>query len=187
MPSDSLGGIMELARSKRGIYKSTEYLSPERAKIVYEFPLSEIIVDFYDKVKSATRGYGSMDYEFLDYRESDVTKLDILINEKPCDAFSSMVHRDKAYMKARALCEKLKELIPKQMIEIVIQASMDGKIISRETVRPLKKNVTAKCYGGDITRKRKLWDKQKEGKKRMKRFGSVEIPQEAFLAALKLG
>ncbi len=185
-PNDVIGTIMQLAESKRGEYISTEYIGDDRAKLIYQMPLSEIIVDFYDKIKSITRGYGSLDYEFLDYRESDVVKLDILINGDPLDAMSSIVYREKAQTKGRAVVEKLKELIPRQLFEVAIQAAIGGNIIARSTVKPLKKNVTAKCYGGDITRKRKLWEKQKEGKKKMKQFGRVEIPQEAFIAALKV-
>ncbi len=186
VPADSIGAIMELAESRRGEYISTEYLTTDKVKIVYYLPLSEIIVDFYDKIKSMTRGYGSLDYEFLEYKHSKLVKLDILINGEPCDALSSIVHREKAQIKGRALAEKLKELIPRQMFEIAVQAAIGGNIIARETIPAMKKNVTAKCYGGDITRKRKLWEKQKEGKKRMKQFGRVDIPQEAFLAALKI-
>jgi GTP-binding protein LepA len=186
MPPSSMGPILELCEQRRGTYKATEYISEERVKLTYEFPLSEIIVDFNDRIKSITKGYGSMDYEFRGHRESDLVKLDILINSEICDSFSCIVHHEKAQSKGRALCEKLKELIPRQMFEVVIQAAIGGKIIARESVRPMGKNVTSKCYGGDITRKRKLWEKQKEGKKRMKQFGKVEIPQEAFLAALKV-
>ena len=185
-PTSNIGAILELCEQRRGAYRSTEYLSDERVKIIYEFPLSEIIVDFYDRIKSLTKGYGSMDYEFKGHRESDLVKLDILINSEICDSFSSIVHRERAQHKGRALCERLRELIPRQLFEVVIQAAIGGKIIARESVRPLGKNVTSKCYGGDITRKRKLWEKQKEGKRRMKQFGKVEIPQEAFLAALKI-
>ncbi len=186
VPPANMGAILEMSEKKRGVYKSTEYISEDRVKIVYEFPLSEIIVDFYDNIKSATKGYGSFDYELSGHREGNVVKLDILINNEICDSFSSMVHHEKAQAKGRVLCEKLKELIPRQLFEVAIQAAVGGKIISRETVKPMGKNVTSKCYGGDISRKRKLWEKQKEGKKRMKQFGKVEIPQEAFLAALKV-
>ncbi len=186
IPQSSIGPILDLCEQRRGVYKSTEYVSEDRVKIVYEFPLSEIIVDFYDRIKSITKGYGSLDYELVGHKESDLVKLDILINSEICDSFSSIVHREKAHTKGKGLCEKLKELIPRQLFEVVIQAAIGGKIIARESVRPMGKNVTSKCYGGDITRKRKLWEKQKEGKKRMKQFGKVEIPQEAFLAALKI-
>jgi GTP-binding protein LepA len=185
-PADSLGSVMQLSQDRRGIYKSTEYLDPQRAMLVYEFPLSEIIVDFYDKIKSMTKGYGSLDYEFKGYVPSELVKLDILINGKPCDALSFIVHKDNAASKGNQLVLKLKELIPRQLFEVALQAAIGGRIIARETVRPAGKNVTAKCYGGDITRKRKLWERQKEGKKRMKQFGKVEIPQEAFMAVLKL-
>ncbi len=186
VPTASIGAILELSEQRRGVYRATEYVSDDRVKIIYEFPLSEIIVDFYDRIKSISKGYGSLDYELKGHRASDLVKLDILINSEACDSFSSIVHAERAQHKGRALCEKLKELIPRQMFEVSIQAAIGGKIISRETVKPLGKNVTGKCYGGDITRKRKLWEKQKEGKKRMKQFGKVEIPQEAFLAALKV-
>ena len=185
IPPSAIGDILDLCESRRGAYKATEYLSDERVKIIYEFPLSEIIVDFYDRIKSISKGYGSLDYELKGHQESDLVKLDILINEEICDSFSCIVHQAKAQHKGRILCEKLKELIPRQMFEVAIQAAIGGKVIARENVKPLGKNVTSKCYGGDITRKRKLWEKQKEGKKRMKQFGKVEIPQEAFLAALK--
>ncbi len=186
LPKDAMGLILELAESKRGKYISTEYLDAERVQIIYEIPLSEVIVDFYDKIKSSTRGYGSLDYEFLDYRETQIVKLDILINNKLCDALSSIVHKDRAYQKGRALVDKLRELIPRQLFKVAVQASIGGNVVARSDVRALGKHVTSKCYGGDITRKRKLWAKQKKGKKRMKQFGEVEIPQEAFIAALKL-
>ena len=186
IPPSVMGALLELCESRRGTYKHTEYLSEDRVRLEYEFPLSEIIVDFNDRIKSISKGYGSLDYELVGHRESDLVKLDILINGEVCDSFSCIVHREKSVHKGRALCEKLKELIPRQMFEVAIQAAIGGKIIARESVRPMGKNVTAKCYGGDITRKRKLWEKQKEGKKRMKQFGKIEIPQEAFLAALKV-
>lgn len=185
IPADTIGDIMELCTVRRGVYKSTEYLSIDKAQLIYEMPLSEVIVDFYDKIKSMTRGYGSIDYEFISYVNSEVVKLDILINGKVCDAFSSLIYKEKALPKGRLLVSKLKELIPRQLFEVIIQAAIGSNIIARETVRPVGKHVTAKCYGGDITRKRKLWAKQKEGKRRMKQFGQVQIPQEAFLAVLK--
>ena len=186
VPAESLGSLMELSKQRRGIYISTEYLSTERARLIYYFPLSEIIVDFYDKLKSLTQGYGSLDYEFIDYQANKLVKLDILLNGEPCDALSSIVFNDKATIKGRAVAKKLKELIPKQMFQVAIQAAIGTQIIARETVTALKKNVTSKCYGGDITRKRKLWAKQKEGKKRLKQIGRVQVPQEAFLALLKI-
>ena len=185
-PKDNLGAILDLAESRRGQYIGTEYLDPQKTQLTYELPLSEIIVDFYDKIKSITRGYGSLDYEFLSYKRSTVVKLDILINEKLCDALSSIVHKDKAYAKGRQLVDKLRELIPKHLFKIALQASIGSNVIARSDISAVGKHVTSKCYGGDITRKRKLWEKQKKGKKRMKQFGNVEIPQEAFLSALKI-
>ncbi|MBI5726281.1 MAG: elongation factor 4 [Ignavibacteriales bacterium] len=185
-PSEYVGNIMKLATDKRGIYKNTTYIDPTRADITYEFPLSEIIFDFFDKLKSTTRGYASLDYEVIGYRESDLTKLDILLNGEPVDALSMIVHRSKAYDWGRKVCDKLKDLIPKQMFEISIQAAIGTKVISKTVVKAMRKNVLAKCYGGDISRKRKLLEKQKEGKKRMKQVGNVEIPQEAFLAVLQI-
>jgi GTP-binding protein LepA len=185
-PSEYIGNIMKLASDRRGVFVSTNYLDSTKVDLHFEFPLSEIIFDFHDKMKSISRGYASLDYEFLDYRQSDLVKLDILLNNESVDALSSIVHRSKSYDWGRRLCSKLRKLIPKQMFEVVIQAAIGSKIISRETVKPLRKNVLAKCYGGDITRKRKLLEKQKEGKKRMKQVGSVQIPQEAFLAVLSL-
>lgn len=186
IPQDALSIVMDFCKSKRSEYKSTEYISNNKIKLLFEIPLPELIVDFYDKIKSMTRGYGSIDYEVIGYRPSDLVKLDILINGQPCEALSSIVHRDKADFKGRNLATKLKELIPRQLFEVIIQAAVGNKILARTRVAPLSKNVTGKCYGGDITRKRKLWEKQKEGKKRLKQFGKIQIPQEAFLAALKI-
>jgi GTP-binding protein LepA len=186
VPADSLGLIMQLCQDRRGIYKSTEYLDPTRCVLTYELPFSEVLVDFYDRVKSLTRGYGSMDYEFISYRKASLIRLDILINSEPVDALSSIVIKERARYRGKALVEKLKGVIPRQLFEVIIQAAIGSQIIARESISPLRKNVTGKCYGGDITRKRKLWEKQKEGKKRMKRVGKVELPQEAFISILKI-
>jgi len=185
-PSEYVGNIMKLGTDKRGIYSNTTYLDPTRADLQYEFPLAEIIFDFYDKLKSTTRGYASFDYELIGYRESDLVRLDILLNGEPVDALSMIVHRSKAYDWGRKVCAKLKDLIPKQLFEISIQAAIGSKVISKSVVKATRKDVLAKCYGGDISRKRKLLEKQKEGKKRMKQVGNVEIPQEAFLAVLQI-
>ena len=185
-PADYIGPIMKLGQERRGDYLGMHYLDPQRVQFEWEFPLAEIILDFYDRLKTVTRGYAAMDYELGQYRPSNLVKLDMLINGDAVDAFSVIIHRDKAYEWGRKIAEKLKELIPRQLFEVVIQAAIGTKVISRETVRPLRKNVTAKCYGGDVTRKRKLLEKQKEGKKRMKQVGTVEIPQEAFLAVLQV-
>ncbi len=186
IPQDALSMVIDFSKTKRGEYKSTEYISQDKIKLIFEMPLAELIIDFYDKIKSMTRGYGSLDYEIVGYRPSDLVKLDILINGQPCEALSSIIYREKAEFKGRALATKLKELIPRQLFEVIIQAAIGSKILARTRVSPLGKNVTGKCYGGDITRKRKLWEKQKSGKKRLKQFGRVQIPQEAFLAALKI-
>ncbi len=185
VPGDYLGAVMNLGMDKRGECTKTETMGAQRLLLTYRLPLAEIIVDFNDKLKSATKGYGSFDYEFADYRKGDVVKLEIRVNEEPVDAFSCLVHRSKAEAKGRAICEKLLEVIPQQLFKVPIQAAIGGKIVARETIRAMSKNVTAKCYGGDISRKRKLWEKQKKGKKRMKEFGKVTIPQRAFMEVLK--
>jgi GTP-binding protein LepA len=185
-PPEYIGNIMRLGTEKRAVFKNTMYLDTSRVDMHFLFPLAEVIFDFYDKLKSYTRGYASFDYEFDAYREAKLVKLDILINGEPLDALSTIVHTDKAYDWGNRLCRHLKEVIPRQMFEVAIQAAIGSKIIARQTVKALRKNVLAKCYGGDVTRKRKLLEKQKEGKKRMKQVGRVEIPQEAFLAVLSM-
>ena len=185
-PPEYVGAIMDLGISKRGIYKDMQYLAENRVRLDFDFPLCEVVYDFFDKLKSATHGYASFDYEMSDYQKSDMVKVDMLLNGEPCDALSLIAHKTRAYERSRAITEKLKEVVPRQLFEIPIQAAIGGKIIARETVKALRKDVIAKCYGGDVTRKRKLLEKQKEGKKKMKRLGSVELPSEAFLSILKI-
>jgi GTP-binding protein LepA len=185
LPTENIGDLMGLCTERRGIYVRTEYLSPTRAILVYELPLAEVIYDLYDKLKSVTHGYGTMDYELLGYRPADLVRLDILVAGKRVDALSTIVHRAQAERRGRKLVKKLRGEIDRHLFEVVLQAAIGSRIIARESIAPIKKNVTAKCYGGDITRKRKLWAKQAAGKKRMKQVGQVEIPQEAFLAVLE--
>jgi GTP-binding protein LepA len=184
--ADYVGGIMKLCLDKRGILKNQVYLSSNRVELSFEMPLAEIVFDFYDKLKSISKGYASFDYHMIGERKADLIKLDILLNGEPVDALSTLIHRDNAYDFGRRICEKLKELIPRQQFDVAIQAAIGAKIIARETVKAVRKDVTAKCYGGDITRKRKLLEKQKKGKKRMRQVGNVEVPQSAFMAVLKL-
>jgi GTP-binding protein LepA len=187
LPADGVGNMMKLCEDRRGIYKKTEYIGTSRVMLQYDLPLAEVIYDFYDRLKSATKGYGTMDFDFLEFRKGDLVKLDILVNADRVDALSVIVHKEHAEARGRKLLTRLKEEIDKHLFEIPLQAAIGGKIIARETIKSMGKNVTAKCYGGDVSRKRKLLEKQKEGKKRMKRVGSVDIPQEAFMAILESG
>jgi GTP-binding protein LepA len=186
VPDDHLGSILKLCEERRGIQRNLTYAG-DRAMLVYKLPLNEVVFDFYDRLKSVSRGYASFDYQLTGYEEGELVKLSILVNAEPVDALSMIVHRSQAEHRGRAICGRLKDLIPRQLFKIPIQAAIGGKIIARETISAMRKDVTAKCYGGDISRKRKLLDKQKEGKKRMRQFGSVEIPQSAFIEALKIG
>jgi GTP-binding protein LepA len=185
-PDEYLGSILKLCQERRGIQVDLSYVGP-RAMVTYELPLNEVVFDFYDRLKSISKGYASFDYNLSEYKEGDLVKMSILVNDEPVDALSMLVHRSAAEKRGRVMCEKLKDLIPQHMFKIPIQAAIGGRIVARETISALRKDVTAKCYGGDISRKRKLLDKQKEGKKRMRQFGKVEIPQEAFIQALKMG
>ncbi|MBU0641389.1 MAG: elongation factor 4, partial [Planctomycetes bacterium] len=187
LPVDGVGSIMALAEQRRGTYRRTEYLSPQRVMLTYEFPFAEILYDFYDKLKSGTRGYGTMNYTLIGYRPSDMVKVDILVNRQPVDALAMICHRSSADRRARRILHRLREEIGRQLYEIVLQAAIGTRVIARETLKPFRKNVTAKCYGGDVTRKRKLLEKQKAGKKRMKTIGRVDIPQKAFMVVLEPG
>jgi GTP-binding protein LepA len=186
-PSEYIGNVQKLCHDRRGVFQGMQYLDPQRVELFFHLPLAEIVLDFYDRLKGGTRGYAGLDYEFLEFRSGDLIKLDILVNGDPVDAFSVIIHQDKAMEYGRDLVRRLKELIPRQQFEVALQAAIGTQIVARTNVKALRKNVTAKCYGGDITRKRKLLEKQKAGKSRMKQIGSVEIPQEAFLAVLQLG
>jgi GTP-binding protein LepA len=185
VPDEYLGDVLKLCQDRRGIQKNLTYAGT-RAMVIYDLPLNEVVFDFHDRLKSVTKGYASFDYQITDYSEDQLVKMQILVNDEPVDALSTMVHRARAEARGRIMCEKLKELIPQHMFKVPIQAAIGGRIIARETISALRKDVTAKCYGGDVTRKRKLLDKQKAGKKRMRQFGKVEIPQEAFIKALKM-